>query len=255
MASGETVGVGAHGTAPLPLEVVRRECQREASSCAAAGERCPRRQLARGRPWARARRASTGHARNSAQVMLYAPPRAGKDGQALLEDARRKRENTALLDAIHGERVGTLARLIGYLEENRVIDGVPETFEVRHAMQKYAYLAGSLGAQIEYRFDFLENGAYSAALAADLYMLDRADGGTPPFREGDGAAMEFVRLVRGKGRLTLQAMTFAMRALRAGTKRDEFVEKMAREHGQYSRRLLGWAFDSVLAVTSPGSRE
>lgn len=241
----------ADGPAALPLEVVRREYQREASSGADAGERGMRRRRAPGRPWARAHRASS---RAAAQALLCAPPRAVLDGQELLEDVRGKRENATLLDAIHGERIGTLARLIGYLEENRVMDGVPGTFETRHATQKYAYLAGEMGAPVEYRFDFLENGAYSAVLAADLYMLERAEGGTPPFREDDGAGAAFVRLVLGRGRLTLQAMTFAMRDMRHGVGRDEFVERMAREHGRYSKRLLEWAFDSVLAArnTAPG---
>lgn len=157
------------------------------------------------------------------------------------------------LPAMHGERIGTLVRLIRYLEENGVMDGTPETFGARHATQKYAYLAGEMGAPVEYRFDFLENGAYSAALATDLYMLERAEGGVPPFGAGDAAGEAFVRLVLGRGRLTLQAMTFAMRDMRAGMGRDEFVRTMARDYSRYSRRLLGWAFDSVLAAAGgPG---
>lgn len=249
MASVESVG--EHCPAALPLEVMRREYQREASSVAGAGERCMRRRRVPGRPWARAAHSHRASPRAAAQALLCALPRAARDRQDLLEAARGDRENASLLAAIHGERIGTLARLIGYLVENRVMGGIPGTFDARHATQKYAYLAGEMGAPVEYRFDFLENGAYSAVLAADLYMLERAEGGAPPFREGDRAGEAFVRLVAGRGRLALQAMTFAMRDMRGGVRRDEFVERMAREHGQYSRRLLGWAFDSVLAAGDP----
>lgn len=249
MASGNHMGAEARNPVALRPEVVRAERKREASLGAGAGDRGMRRPRSRGRPPARAtHRAAPRQARSAAQGLLYAQADAGRDGQALLEDARGERENAALLDAIRGERVGTLVKFIGYLVENGVMGGPPETFGARHAMQKYSYLAGGMGAPIEYRFDFLENGAYSAVLAADLYTLELADGGAPAFRDANaGAAL--VRLVRGRGRLALQAMTFAMRDMRAGLGRDEFVEGIERGHGQYSRRLLGWAFDAVLEAT------
>lgn len=252
MDSVDSGGARARDPVALPLEVVRRERQREAAPGAASGDRGMRRPWPRARPGTRpahAHRASSRPARGVAQGLLYAHARDGQGGQALLEAVRKEREDASLLGAIHGERVGTLVKFIGYLEKNGVIGGAPGTFDARHAMQKYAYLAKDLGAPIEYQFDFLENGAYSAVLAADLYTLELADGGTPAFGKRSGAGEAFVRLVRGRGRLALQAMTFAVRDMRAGVGRGEFVRGVGREHGQYSGRLLGWAYDAVLEAT------
>lgn len=254
MDSGNSADARTRSPAPLSFEYVWRECQREALTGTGDGEHGMRRRRIPGRMRARAHRAASRAAHAYAQAMPREPPRPLPDGQDLLEAMREERDNASLLAAMHGERIGTLVRLIRYLEENGVMDGTPETFGARHATQKYAYLAGEMGAPVEYRFDFLENGAYSAALATDLYMLERAEGGVPPFGAGDAAGEAFVRLVLGRGRLTLQAMTFAMRDMRAGMGRDEFVRTMARDYSRYSRRLLGWAFDSVLAAAgSPDS--
>lgn len=239
----------------VALEAVRRERQRVDPSRADVGGRDLRRRRIRARPVERTRRTAQHTACSASQGQLFASPRPGQDVQDLLGAVRDERENAALLDSIHCERIGTLAKLVAYLEENRAIDGPPETFWIRHAIQKQAYLARALGVQVGYEFEFLENGAYSPVLAADLYMLDRADGGTPPPKQGDPAGTDLLRLVQGRGPLTLQAMTFAMRDIQNGAERDEFVGRMDREYMQYSRRLLEWAFDRVFAVVGGGKAQ
>jgi len=157
----------------------------------------------------------------------------------------QSQEARLILDSIREERVGTLARLVGYLEENGVVEGRPKTFEERHVMQKYTYLANAFGEPPHYEFDFLENGAYSASLALDLYAEGRDGVGVTPFRNNADAGSVFVQMVQGRGKRTLQAMTFAMRDIREGVERDEFVDTMHRERSLYERRLLEWAFDRV----------
>lgn len=157
----------------------------------------------------------------------------------------RAQEARLVLDSIRDERTGTLARLVGYLEENGVVEGRPRTFEERHVVQKYTYLANAFGEPPHYEFAFLENGAYSPALALDLYAKARGGAGATPFEKNPRAGEVFVQMVQGRGRRTLQAMTFAMRDMLLGTGRDEFVGTMLRERGLYDRRLLEWAFDRV----------
>lgn len=159
--------------------------------------------------------------------------------------AAQDQDAQAVLESVREDRVGTLARFVEYLTDNGVVEGWPRAFGEHHAMQKYAYLAGMLGATLHYEFDFLENGAYSADLAIDLYACVRPGSGAPPFKGNAGAGSALVRMVGGRGRLTLQAMTFAMRDMRDGAGREEFVETMCRERGRYGRRMLGWAFDRV----------
>lgn len=232
----------------VALEAVRRERQRMASSRAAADGRDLGRQRIRARPVERTRKAVQHTAHGAPNGQLCALLRPGQDVQDLLGAVRDERENAALLDSIQCERIGTLAKFIAYLEENHAIGDPPRTFWTRHAIQKQAYLAGALGAQVGYEFEFLENGAYSPVLATDLYMLDRADGGRPLLKKGDPAGTALLWLVQGRGPLALQAMTFAMRDIQNGVERDEFVDRMGREYMQYSRRLLEWAFDRVIAV-------
>lgn len=154
-------------------------------------------------------------------------------------------ESQMILDSIREERAVALAGLVEYLEENGVVEGRPETFEEHHAMQKYTYLANAFGEPPHYAFDFLENGAYSSDLAIGLYAGEKSGVGAPPFRGNAEAGEAFVQMVQGRGRLTLQAMTFAMRDMRSGTGRSEFVDTMRRERSRYSRRLLEWAYDRV----------
>lgn len=149
------------------------------------------------------------------------------------------------LESMREERVGTLARFVEYLQSNGVVRGSPKTFEEHHAVQKYSYLASALGAPLHYEFDFLENGAYSSDLALDLYAEARPGSGASPFKKNARAGDLLVRMVAGRGKRTLQAMTFAMRDMREGMGRDDFVDIMCRERGLYERRTLEWAFDRV----------
>jgi len=155
-------------------------------------------------------------------------------------------EGHMILDSIRSERVGTLAEFVEYLRKNDVVGGMPRTFEEHHSMQKYAYLSSALGEPPYYAFNFLENGAYSPTLALDLYAKERGGSGVVPFKGNALAGEEFAQMVRGRGRLALQAMTFAMRDIQNGSGRHEFVETMHRERNRYSRRLLERAFDSIL---------
>lgn len=157
----------------------------------------------------------------------------------------RALEARLILDSIRAERAGTLAKLVGYLEERGVVEGSPRTFEERHAVQKYTYLVNAFGEPPHYEFAFLENGAYSSTLALDLYAKARGESGVTPFEKRPRAGDAFVQMVQGRGRRTLQAMTFAMRSMLLGAERDEFVGAMLRERGRYDRRLLEWAFDRV----------
>ncbi|MDD9808459.1 MAG: hypothetical protein OXU25_01320 [Thaumarchaeota archaeon] len=151
-----------------------------------------------------------------------------------------------VLESMREERVGTLARFVEYLKSNGVVGGRPKTFEEHHALQKYSYLASMLGAPLHYEFDFLENGAYSSDLALDLYAEARAGSGASPFKKNPRTGEILVRMVAGRGKRTLQAMTFAMRDISEGAERDEFVDTMCRERSLYERRTLEWAFDRVL---------
>ncbi|MDD9809533.1 MAG: hypothetical protein OXU25_06910 [Thaumarchaeota archaeon] len=170
------------------------------------------------------------------------------DGALRMPTPMQDQESQLILDSIREERVGTLVKFIEYLEENDVVEGRPKTFEEHHAMQKYTYLANAFGEPPHYTFNFLENGAHSPALAIDLYANLRDGIGMSPFKRNTKAGEQFVRMVRGRGRLTLQAMTFAMRDVRNEVGRNEFVDAMRRERSRYSKRLLEWAFDSVFAA-------
>jgi len=167
------------------------------------------------------------------------------DGALRMPTPMQDQESQLILDSIREERVGTLVKFIEYLEENDVVEGRPQTFEEHHAMQKYTYLANAFGEPPHYTFNFLENGAHSPALAIDLYANLRDGIGMSPFKRNTKAGEQFVQMVRGRGRLTLQAMTFAMRDVRNEVGRNEFVGAMRRERSRYSKRLLEWAFDSV----------
>lgn len=161
--------------------------------------------------------------------------------QAIIQN----QETRMVLESMREDRVGTLARFIEYLKANGVVEGRPKEFEEHHVLQKYAYLASMLGAPLHYEFDFLENGAYSSDLAIDLYANARPGSGTSPFKKNPKAGVILVRMVSGRGKRTLQAMTFAMRDMLEEVEREEFVDTMCRERGLYGRRMLEWSFDRV----------
>jgi len=141
------------------------------------------------------------------------------------------------------ELVGTLTRFIAYLKRNGILEDIEAPLG-HHLLHKYAYIARGLGMRLDYDFDFLENGAFSADLEVDLFGLEAARGGTEPFGGDAGASEAFLGLVRGREAEWLQLATFAMR--RRG-RQGALGEFLGRPRGiiSYDRRMAEDAFGAV----------
>lgn len=147
------------------------------------------------------------------------------------------------------ERRGTLFRLFNYMHRVGVLGdgGTLDRLEVQNALQKQAYIAQRLGVPLGYKFEFMDNGAFSAELAADIYYRMCAAGGAEPFA-GDPASSEaFVRLVGGRGAYWLQVTTFALDAAHRGESRGDFVGRVRRTNPEYEKGEAGQVFDHVRA--------
>lgn len=145
------------------------------------------------------------------------------------------------------ERRGTLFRLFNYMHRAGVLgDGdTLDRLEVQNALQKHAYVAQGLGVPLGYRFEFMDNGAFSAELAADIYYRMCAAGGAEPFADDPAASGAFVRLVGGRGAYWLQVTTFALDETRRGESRGDFVGRVRRTNPEYERGMVGQVFDHV----------
>jgi len=158
------------------------------------------------------------------------------------------REGLARLSAMRARRIGSITRFADRLREQGILregDELDEFF-VAHRIQKYAYIASMLGARLDYKFDFLESGAHSEDLALDLHSHRRGRGGDDPFAENPGALGMLVDIVRERRDTRwLQMATFAIRDMRMGETRDEFVERMLDRRLGYTRRAAADAFERV----------
>ena len=128
--------------------------------------------------------------------------------------------------ASRAELVGTLARFIAYLQRNGIMGDV-DAPRGHHKLHKYAYIAKGLGMRLGYRFDFLENGAFSSDLEVDLFRMGMARGGAEPFGGDARRSAAFLELVRDKRAEWLQIATFAMRDRCKEGALEEFLSRRA----------------------------
>lgn len=150
--------------------------------------------------------------------------------------------------ATRTRRIGTAARFADRLRERGILreDDVLDEFFVAHRIQKYAYIASMLGARLDYKFRFLECGAHSGELALDLHSHRHGRGGDDPFEENPAALDALVGIVHGRRDTRwLQMATFAIRDLRMGESRDEFVRRMLDGRLEYTKRAAVDAFERV----------
>jgi len=139
--------------------------------------------------------------------------------------------------------VGTLARFVAYLKKNAIPDDV-EGPDVHHKLHRYAYIAKGLGMRLEYDFDFLEIGAFSPDMEADLFRMGTARGGAEPFAGDAGASEAFLGLVRDREAEWLQLATFAVRERGADGALERFA-KRPRGAITYDRGMAEDAFAAV----------
>ncbi len=153
--------------------------------------------------------------------------------------------------------IGTLMKFITYLVEKRVINDTSDvdTFVGGHMLQKYVYIAQRFGADLKYRFNFVENGAFSADMAIDLEDRDLAQGGVSPFEGKPHESDAFITLVSGKSLEWLEIATFALHELDEGTTRDGFADRMKYNHMKYDKRMFKDAFDQVSEYAIGNKRE
>lgn len=160
----------------------------------------------------------------------------------------RFREGKLRLGAMRVRRIGSITRFADRLREQGILregDELDEFF-VAHRIQKYAYIASMLGVRLDYKFDFLESGAHSEDLALDLHSYRHGRGGDDPFAGNPGALDMLVDIVRERRDTRwLQMATFAIRDMRMGETRDEFVERMLDRRLGYTRRAAVDAFERV----------
>lgn len=149
-------------------------------------------------------------------------------------------------ERLRAELVGRLVQFIDFVVKNGLLEGITslDTFAGRHALQKYAYIAQELGMSIGYRFEFLKNGAFSPAMAVDIYERGVAETGTEAFVPEPEASRAFVELVRGKGLEWLQIATFAVRDHGVPGAREKFSNDRY-GHLEYDQRLVKAVFAEV----------
>ncbi|MDD9808342.1 MAG: hypothetical protein EB832_00185 [Thaumarchaeota archaeon S14] len=154
---------------------------------------------------------------------------------------------TPALSAEGAARRGTLFRLVNHMHRTGILggDGTLDRLEAQNALQKQAYVAQRLGVPLGYAFEFMDNGAFSAGLAADIYYRMCAAGGTEPFAGDPASSGAFARLVGGMGAYWLQVTTFALDGRHAGESRGEFVDRVRRTNPEYEKAMAGQVFDHV----------
>lgn len=142
-------------------------------------------------------------------------------------------------------RAGTLFRFADRLVAEGVLEGPLRDMTAQNRLQKCAYIAQRLGADIGYEFDFLNSGEFSDDLAVDIYHRWMARGGSWPFvgmpREEGG----FFRLVRGHSTEWLQIATLAMNDRETPRTRGDFVDRVTGRNSNLDRRLAARGFDEV----------
>ncbi len=104
-----------------------------------------------------------------------------------------------------------LAQFINYLAEKGVMDDtLVNTFDKRHKLQKYVYIAQKLGIRIGYEFDFLENGAFSSDLGIDIYDCDPNGTHLEALNLRTNVSDVFIKMVLGRSTRWLQVATFVL---------------------------------------------
>lgn len=151
--------------------------------------------------------------------------------------------------AERAERRGTLFRLFNHMHREGMLggDGTLDRIEAQNALQKQAYVAQRLGAPLGYAFEFMDNGAFSPELAADIYYRMCAAGGVEPFAGSPPSSEAFARLVGARGAYWLQVTTFALDGEHEGESRDEFVDRVRSTNPEYGKKMAGEVFDHVRA--------
>lgn len=149
-------------------------------------------------------------------------------------------------------RIGTLFKFADYVAGEGVIGGPLDDTAVQSRLQKCAYIAQRMGADLGYRFRFLESGAFSTALAVDIYQRGAAHGGAEPFGGDRRRAEAFLRLVRGRSDDWLLVATFALRPTDVPAGREEFVDYVTWHDAGLDRRLVAGVFDEVRAMVRSG---
>jgi len=164
---------------------------------------------------------------------------------AIPEEAAIK--GTLAKSAEGARRRGTLFRLINHMHGAGILGdhGTLDRLEAQNALQKQAYVAQRLGVPLGYEFEFMDNGAFSAELAADVYYRMCAAGGAEPFADDPASSETFARLVKGMGTYWLQVTTFALDAAHGGESREEFVGRVRRTNPEYDGGMAGRVFDHV----------
>lgn len=154
-------------------------------------------------------------------------------------------------DGARARRVGTLFKLADFMVRKGVLEAPVEGMETQHRLQKCAYIAQQMGAGLDYKFRFLESGAFSTGLAVDIYQRGAARGGTEPFG-GDCEREEvFLRLVRGRSDGWLRIATFAVCPSGVPADRDGFVDHVTWHDPGLDHRLVASVFDEVRALAGP----
>jgi len=156
--------------------------------------------------------------------------------------------DTARHDAEHASRAGTLFKFADRLVEEGVLEGALTDMTAQHRLQKCAYVAQRLGADIGYEFEFLTSGAFSTGLAVDIYHRWAARGGSWPFVGMPREEGAFFSLVRGHSTEWLQIATLALNDREAPNTREEFADLVVRENSNLDRRLAAKVFDEVSSV-------
>lgn len=156
-------------------------------------------------------------------------------------------------DSAYARRVGTLFRLADVLASEGVLGGPLEDMEAQNRLQKCAYVAQQMGANVDYEFGFMRSGAFSADLAVDIYQRDAAHHGADPFANIPDMLGGLLGLVRGHSKEWLQLATFAVRPTAAPPSKAEFVERVAWRGSGYDRRRAARVFDAVAALRAARS--
>lgn len=149
-------------------------------------------------------------------------------------------------ERLRAELVGRLVQFIDLVVKTGLLEGTKalDTFAGRHALQKYAYIAQELGMHIGYRFEFLKNGAYSPAMAVDIYERDVAVTGPEAFAPTPRESKAFVGMVSGRGLEWLQIATFAVRDRGIPGAHEKFANDRY-GHLEYDPRLVKSVFAEV----------
>lgn len=192
--------------------------------------------------------------RHGARLRDYAPRYAIDEAPARSPRRRisvgfKTLDNTADgPNSAYAHRVGTLFRLADLLTSEGALDTPTEDLKVQNRLQKCAYIAQQMGANVDYEFGFMRDGAFSTELAVDVYQRNMAGVGADPFAAVRGRLAGFLGLVSGHTTEWLQLATFAVRPAAARPSRAEFADRVAWSGSGYDRRRAVRVFDAVAAL-------